>query len=305
MVRDKIFPRRTMVWHASLLAILLMVSEVVSARQEASQWSFSPVLGIHAPSLQPLNEGVFRAPFSGRADILLVGDTPIQGTFQFKNPLPSVDYGPLAGIEFQWKMSDEYWFLMGGSAWEGASEASANGVLPIQGVLSRASNSRRGKLSYNEFFMGWRHNVIRRPEKLNLYYRVSLHEIFDVDYREDWAFLFLDGPVESFRKNMIIQSQATGILLLQIGFGAEIFLREWLSVGLESGYAYGLRDFTLRDSSVKVDFLDTDNLFVDVPLRPNPQTLNMEYNAENGAGYNPLTLSFNGWKALVKLNIYY
>lgn len=302
---DRAFLCKAAFVRAPLIAFLLMVSGTGHAKQEASEWSFSPALGIYAPNLQQLNEGAFRAPFSGRADILLVGDTPTQGTFQFQNPLPSIDYGPLASIEFQWKMSDEYWFLIGGGSWEGASEASASGVLPIQGVLSRASNSRRGKLSYNEFFMGWRHNVIRRPEKFNLYYRFSLHEIFDIDYREDWAFLFLDGPVESFRKNLVVQAQATGVLLLQMDWGAEIFLQKWLSIGFESGYAYGLRDFTLRDSSLRVDFLDTDNLFVDVPLRPNPQTQNVEYNSENATGYNPLTLSFNGWKALVRINIYY
>lgn len=291
--------------YAPLLVVLLTVSNVIYAKQDVSEWSFSPTVGIHVPDLQKLNEGVFRAPFSGRADILLVGDAPIQGTFQFKNPLPRIDYGPLAGIEFQWKMSDEVWFLIGGGSWEASSEASASGVLPIQGVLSRATNNRRGKLSYNEFFMGWRHNLMRRPEKLNMYYRFSLHEIFDIDYREDWAFLFVDGPVESFRKNLVVQSQATGVLLLQLDFGAELYLRKWLSVGFESGYAYGLRDFTLRDSNLKVDFLDTDNLFVDVPIRPNPQTQNMEYNSENGSGYNGLALSFNGWKALVRINIYY
>ena len=290
---------------APLLAVLLTVSNVVYAKQEASEWSFSPYVGIHAPNLQQLNEGLFRAPFAGRADLLLIGDAPIQGTFQFKNSLPRMDYGPLAGVEFQWKMSDDVWFLIGGGSWEASSEAAASGVLPIQGVLSRASNNRRGKLSYNEFFMGWRHNVIRRPEKLNLYYRFSLHEIFDIDYREDWAFLFVDGPVESFRKNLVVLSQATGVLQLQLDFGAEIYLKKWLSVGFESGYTYGLRDFTLRDSSVQVDFLSTDGLFVDVPLRPNPDTLNMEYNSEDGSGYNPLTLSFNGWKALVRVNIYY
>ncbi len=304
-MRDKILTCKPHILHGLLLAVFLITSNVAYARQEASEWSFSPVVGIHVPSLKQLNEGVFRAPFSGRADVLLVGDTATQGTFLLKNPLPSIDYGPSAGIEFQWKMSDEIWFLIGGSSWEAASEASANGVLPIQGVLSRVSNSRRGKLSYNEFFMGWRHNVIRRPEKLNLYYRASLHEIFDIDYREDWAFFFVDGPVESFRKNIVIQSQATGVLLLQVGFGAELFLRKWLSIGFESGYAYGVRDFSLRDSRVRTDFLDTDNLFVDVPIRPNPKTQNMEYNSENGSGYNPLTLSFNGWKALIRANIYY
>ncbi len=302
---DRPAPCRAIFLCVSLVMILLMASGIVSAKQEASEWSFSPVVGLHVPDLKQLNEGVFKAPFSGRADLLLVGDAPVQGTFLFPNPLPSIDYGPLAGVEFQWKMSDEFWFLIGGSSWEAASEASASGVLPIQGVLSRAGNSRRGKLSYNEFFMGWRHNVIRRPEKLNFYYRFSLHEIFDIDYREDWAFLFLDGPVESFRKNLVVRSQATGVLLLQLGFGAEFFLRKWLSVGLESGYAYGIRDFTLRDSSLRVDFLDTDNLYVDVPLRPNPVTQNAEYKLENGSGYSPLTLSFDGWKALVRVNIYY
>lgn len=312
-MRNRISLRLAVFLCAPLWVVLLMDVRVAYAKQEASEWSFSPSVGLHAPNLRQLNEGVFRAPFSGRADVLLVGDSSTQGTFQLKNPLPSIDYGTLAGVEFQWKMSDEYWFLIGGSSWEAASEAETNGVLPLQGVLSRVSNNRRAKLSYNEFFMGWRHNVVRRPEKLNLYYRFSLHEIFDIDYREDWAFVFFDRPptlvngrsITSFGKNLTILSQATGVLLLQVGVGAEVFLKKWLSVGFESNYAYGIRDFTLRNSSSKVDFLNTDNLDVDAPLRQNPQTQNLEYNSENGSGYNGLALSFNGWKALLRVSIYY
>jgi len=271
------------------------------------------MLGVHAPNLNVLNEGVFRAPLLYEADIL-TGDAPIRTeTRKFSNPLPGINYAPLAGIEFQWKLDEKNALLIGGSTWEGSSESTANGRLPIQGFDANVTNNRRATLSYNEFLLGWKHNVIRRPDKYNLYFRLSLHEIFDVGYREDWVFLYLDGPAATFKKILVIESKATGILMLQPGVGGEVFLKKWLSLGFETSYSYGLRKFTFRNNNINRDFLATDGIFMKTSIRPNPpesgisdpEDGNLEYQAEDGSSYRKLRLTFDGWKALFKINIYY
>jgi len=305
--------RRASFLFISYLAGILARCDVAYAKQDEYQWSFSPILGIHAPNLTALNAGVFRAPLLYEAD-LLNGDTPTRITNQFfRNPLPSINYAPLAGVEFQWKLDKENALLIGGSTWQGASESTINGMFPVQGFEANVTNSRRATLSYNEFYLGWKHNAISVPDKYNLYFRLSLHEIFDIGYREDWVFLYLDGPAATFKKIFVIDSKATGVLMLQPGVGGEVFFKKWLSLGFEANYSYGLSKFTFRNNNIERDFLPTDGVFMNTPVRPrpavsgvsDPEAGNLEYQAEDGSGYQRLRLSFNGWKALLKINIYY
>ena len=311
--------RRVFLLFMPCLAGMATFCDIAYAKQDEYQWSFSPVLGIHAPGIKVLNEGLFRAPLTYQADII-VRDAPVRtDVLAFKNPLPSINYAPLAGVEFQWKLDNKNSFLIGGSTWEGASESTVNGRFPIQGYtdpsgnLPSVRNDRRAVLSYNEFFLGWKHNAISVPDKYNLYFRLSLHEVFDVGYREDWVFLYLDGPAATFKKIFVIESKATGILMLQPGIGGEIFLKKWLSLGFETSYSYGLRKFTFRNNNLKSDFLPTDGVVMYAPARPNPRVDgisdsedgNLEYQAQDGSGYQKLRLSFDGWKALFKVNIYY
>ncbi|MEQ6342732.1 MAG: hypothetical protein M3A44_14065 [Gammaproteobacteria bacterium] len=295
------------------LAGISTFCNVAYAKQDEYQWSFSPILGIHAPNLKVLNEGVFRAPLKYEADIL-TADTPTRIIGQvFSNPLPGINYAPLAGIEFQWKPDKKNALLIGGSTWEGSSASTVNGRFPVQGFEANVTNDRRATLSYNEFFLGWKHTAISQPDKYNLYFRLSLHEIFDIGYREDWVFLYLDGPAATFKKIFVIESKATGILMLQPGVGGEVFLKKWLSLGFETSYSYGLRKFTFRNNNINRDFLPTDGIFMNTPVRPNPSESgvsdpedgNLEYQAADGSGYKKLRLSFDGWKALFKINIYY
>ncbi len=311
--------RRVFLLFISCLAGMLTFFDVAYAKEDEYQWSFSPILGIHAPGLRVLNEGVFRAPLTYQADIL-VQDAPVRTEVrEFKNPLPGINYAPLAGVEFQWKLDKKNALLIGGSTWQGASESTVNGRFPIQGYVDdkgdfpQVTNDRRATLSYNDFFLGWKHNAISVPDKYNLYFRLSLHEIFDIGYREDWVFLYLDGPAATFKKIFVVESKATGALMLQPGVGGEVFLKKWLSLGFEANYSYGLRKFTFRNNNLNSDFLATDGVVMYTPARPNPAVSgvsdpedgNLEYQAQDGSGYKKLRLSLDGWKALFKINIYY
>ncbi len=301
-----------------LAGIVIFCDIAYAKEKEEYQWSFSPTLGIHAPNLTALNEGVFRAPLAYQADIPVNDATTRTGVQQFSNPLPSINYAPLAGVEFQWKLDKKNALLIGGGTWQGASESTVNGRFPLQlsyenGNFPQVTNDRRATISYNEFFLGWKHNAISVPDKYNLYFRLSLHEIFDIGYREDWVFLYLDGPAATFKKIVVIDSRSTGALMLQPGIGGEVFLKKWLSLGFEANYSYGLRKFTFRNNNLDSDFLPTDGVAMFSPIRPNPSVINvsdpedgnLEYQAQDGSGYKKLRLSFDGWKALFKINIYY
>lgn len=267
-------------------------------------WSIAPVVGLHHPQVDGLDQDEFTASFGGTADVIdeLGFNTPTR--FDFSNPLEELDPGALAGLEFQWRLSDRHYLLIGYGSWESTSQASVQGRFPVQGSMERVVNARKAKLSYNELSVGWRFDAVRRA-KYKLYTRLSMHDLFDVDHREDNSFLFLSGPPQSFRKSLILQSQATGVLVFQAGVGGEWFLRDWLSLGFESSYGFTYRSYNLRDATLVTDFRDTDNLFLEVPSRPDPGgSRSMTFRQDDGS-YKVMKLSFDGWKALFRVNFYY
>lgn len=252
----------------SLFSVMAVMAAGASAEEGAGAWGLSPYIGVHHPNLDNLNNGQFRSPYQGTADIIdgLGFNNPT--AFTYRNPMPPLEAGTLAGLEFLWNINDKHVMLIGGGSWESTSFATAEGSFPVQGALESAVSQRKGDLSYNEFYLGWRYNAVRKPKKYNLYLRLSAHEVFDIDYREDFSLLFLSGPPRSFRKSLVVQAQATGLLLLQGGGGGEWFINDWLSLGAEAGYTFGMKEMTLGDGRVSTDFRDTDNLFLKSPSSP-------------------------------------
>lgn len=286
------------------LSVMLVMADSATAEEAARVWGLAPYIGVHHPDLEQLNNGQFRSPYQGTADIIDALGFNNPTAFTYRNPMPPLEPGLLAGLEFLWNINDKHVMLIGGGSWESTSFGTAQDSFPVQGALESAVSQRKGDLSYNEFYLGWRYNAIRKPKKYNLYLRLSAHEVFDIDYREDFSLLFLSGPPRSFRKSLVVQAQATGLLLLQGGGGGEWFINDRLSLGAEAGYTVGMKEMTLGDGRVSTDFRDTDNLFLQVPIVPGNDG-RMEYKLESGAGYRQLRLGFDGWKALLKVTIYY
>jgi len=287
-----------------VLSVMLVMAGSATAEEAPRVWGLAPYIGVHHPDLEQLNNGQFRSPYQGTADIIDALGFNNPTAFTYRNPMPPLEPGLLAGLEFLWNINDKHVMLIGGGSWESTSFGTAQDSFPVQGALESAVSQRKGDLSYNEFYLGWRYNAIRKPKKYNLYLRLSAHEVFDIDYREDFSLLFLSGPPRSFRKSLVVQAQATGLLLLQGGGGGEWFINDWLSLGAEAGYTVGMKEMTLGDGRVSTDFRDTDNLFLQVPIVPGNDG-RMEYKLESGAGYRQLRLGFDGWKALLKVTIYY
>lgn len=290
------------VWRLGLLASLLLIGTGVEAQEKT--WGLSPYIGVHNPNLRELNNGLFQAPYTGTADNIDVFGATNRTTFFYHNPLPALDPGVLSGLEFNWRLNDRHEMLIGAGTWESTSFATNADAFPVQGAFESALSYRKGNLSYNEFYFGYRYNAVRKPKKYNLYLRLSAHEVFDIDYREDFSLLFLSGPPKSFRRSVVVLSQATGLLMLQGGGGGEWFIKDWLSLGVEGAYTMGVKEMLLGDGRISTDFLDTDNLLLQVPIVPDTRTGKMSYRKESGE-IRPLRLSFDGWKALIKVTIYY
>ena len=75
-------------------------------------------------------------------------------------------------------------------------------------------------------------------------------------------------------------------------------------MGVEGAYTMGVKEMLLGAGRISTDFLDTDNLLLQVPIVPDARTGEMSYRKESGE-IRPLRLSFDGWKALIKVTIYY
>jgi len=274
---------------------------------EQPRLSVGTYLGFHRPALEDLVDHEFKAPIAGIADIV-DEDGNTQSEILFPNPLPDLGYGTNAGLEFAWKLNDKYEFIIGGGTWEAYTRALAEGGFFLQGQFSEVVSERTAKISYNEFYFGFKYNLIHSPKKYKAYYRLTLNEVFDIDYREDLIFLFTSGDAEGVKKTMILESQATGLIMLQPGFGMDYFVRDWLSFGFDASYVLGFKRVNLGNGNHKVDFLSTDNVNIWLPQRLDPVTGNLQYLSEQPSGpddYTTIRLSFDGWKALLKMNIYF
>lgn len=290
----------------SVACLVLVLSAVLysSAGAAAQRVTVDFFAGFHHPSLEALSDQQFKSPIGGEANILTTGGEGEVRNLRFSNPLPDLEPSLNAGVELGWMYSPKTRLLLGVSTWEASSRAQAFGEYAVQGEEAEVFNERLARVSYNEFYFGLRSTVVSR-ESYNIYYRATLNELYDIDYREDITFSFLTGPAEGVDKTLILKSQATGLLAFQPGLGFEYFFRDWLSIGAEASYLIGLRRMKLRDASSEVSFLTTDNLAVWSPQRVGPDG-NLQYlnsSAANKDDYSDMSLSFDGWKVLFRMGL--
>jgi len=298
-----------------LLSSLLLLQTVSHAARNAKTWGFSPLLGINRPQLKLLNHGEFSAGLPGRGRLTLQ-NTGENADFDFiiDNTLPAIDWGSNAGIEFQLLVSKKNALLFGFSVWEGTARSRVATEIPFQGVLTPTTYERTGRISYFEYYLGWRHDFFQLPRKFNLYTKFALRELFDIDYKEDFSFNFQNGANNSFKRLVVIESQATGALMFELGLGFEYFLYDWISVGMDAGYSFSSRRFRLGDANKKDDFQPNDNLRFKLPsIRDSSGNLKYLKNVApfdsdpsfETRNYRDLKLKFDGWRSLLRVNFYF
>lgn len=290
-------------------AIIFLLLPVIALAQEKEKiWSVSPLLGLSSPELKLLNEGEFRSPIAGRGAIVFEEESASEDfLFEIENDLPAIDFGTEAGLEFQLSLNSRDAFVMGTSIWEGVSTAVVTTEIPFQGVLSKVALERSGNISAMQFFFGWKRDIVQRPKKYNLYTKLTLHEIFDVDYKENLVFAFQSGPAETFKRLVVMETQSTGILMFQFGAGVEYFLRDWLSLGVDTAYAIGVNEFELSNGKITSDFQADDNISPTLPTQLADGKLRYLSDVDDSgvANYQEMKLKFDGWRLLFRFNIYY
>lgn len=289
-----------------LVVVTLCAAEAMAAPEK--RLGVGIYIGVHKPALEDLNDAEFKSSIGGFGTLFTGSGNNVQVPLNFQNPLPSLELGTNGGLEFQWTLNDDYAFLFGGGNWEATSRAVAAGGFYIQGDPADVINERVAKLSYNEFYFGLKRNIVDVDNRYRLYYRLTLNEVFDIDFREDMVFLFTAGKAAGVKKTTILQSQATGLLMLQPGFGANYFFDDWLSVGIDASYVIGLKRPTLRDATSGTNFLPTDNLTFWLPQRVGADSGNLQYlrhDFKTIDDYSTIRLNFDGWKLLFKMNVYF
>ncbi len=274
------------------------------------KWSVSPILGISAPDLGLINDKVLgrSLPISGEL-LFNDGDGPRQVGYSVDNPPPKISSGTEAGIEFQMEFNPRNYFIIGLSAWEGVSRSRVSTTLPFQGDLVDTVYDRRASFSYLQYYIGWRRDLFKRHKKYNIYSRITFNEVFDIDFRESFVFEFTDATDSetTFKRITRLETQGTGYMMLQPAIGGEIFMREWLSIGFDLGYAFGLNKFELGNANTSNDFQPQDTVSLRYPTGALPDgSRKLGYlSDEEDGGYQRMELGLNGWRALFRVNVYY
>lgn len=291
---------------AALLAMLSWLAGPAAHAQQDDEpkWGISPFVGLYQPSLKGLNKGLFKAPFEGTAQFVDPETANQEGTFVLEMPLPELQASPMAGLEIKWRFNERNQLLFGVGTWQSSASISGVTTLPIQGALENISAQRKANLSFTEFYLGWRHELIQVPGKYRIYLAGTLHQMYDLDYREDLTTVFLSGDARTFRKTSVTMAQATGAVLLQGTAGGEWFITDYMSLGVEAAWGFGLRKMDLTRAQLTTDFLFTDNIIIRYPGQPGADGL-MDFKNRPGGEYEDLKLDFSGWKTAIKATIYF
>ncbi|HFD32446.1 MAG TPA: hypothetical protein ENJ28_07080 [Gammaproteobacteria bacterium] len=274
------------------------------------KWSVSPLLGVNSPDLGLLNDKVLGSSLGLSGELLFSdGEGPRQVKYNIDNPLPKIRYGTEAGIEFQMELNPRNSFVIGMTSWEGVSTSLVKTTLPFQGKLKDTVYERRASISYLQYYLGWRRDLFKRHKKYTIYSRLMLSEVFDIDFRENFVFEFTDpaNGGTTFKRIRRLETQATGLLMLQPAIGGELFMREWLSIGFDFGYSYSLNKFELGNAIDNSDFQGQDSVSLTYPTGPSPEnSRKLGYLSDVGERtYEKMELDMNGWRALFKINVYY
>jgi len=290
------------------------------------RWSLSPVLGLHAPEIEAINEGSSKAPFLMEATLCrncgLPNESEEVRRFTYDNDLDAIGYSANVGLEFQWVQSEKHSFLMGVSTWEGNADNSMRVEIPIQAQVRNAEYIRRLSLSYNEFYFGWRYTLFAKPGRYRWYSRLSLNEIFDVDLREEHVFNIIGSDLDGVKRILVANAQTTGVLTVQVGLGGEYFLKKNISVGFEGGYLFSERPFTFNSVRPDMNFGLGDNNRPIAPTRPSDPGQPLGYmdpsvtadayfdtewddTTQRDPWIRDMKLRFDGWKFAFRFTVYY
>jgi len=293
--------------HYYLLLALYSVALFIPSKAysvESIRWSVSPMLGIYQPVLSGLNGAEFAANIPGRGDIIIDEESSVSFDFELRNPLSDIRFGTESGVELELPINDKDSMIIGMSSWEGLTTSAVRTEMPFQGVMNQIAFERSANVSFTQYFLGWKHNIINKPNDYRVYSRLTMHELFDIDFKEDLVFAFDGGSGDSFKRVVVTESQATGILMFQYGLGIEYFVLDWFSFGFDAGFSFALKKNRLGNASLKSDFQGGDSVTLSLPTILDSEQ-KLLYLGSDGTSYKKLWLSFDGWRALMRATFYF
>ncbi|RMH22250.1 MAG: hypothetical protein D6698_01450 [Gammaproteobacteria bacterium] len=279
------------------------------ASLEGDRWGGGFRIGLYDPALTALNQGVFKGPFGGGAGVFKnpksAGDGNEPVKFAFDNDVPEMDLATEAGIEFKWDRNRRSSYLIGLGSWEGNAKSPSKEVaIPIQNRVTRADMFRRAQFSFTQFYVGWKYNLFRWPDRLRFYTRLTANEYFDIDYREDHIYNFKEFDIDGFKRIMILRAQTTGAFAFSAGLGGEYFWKDWLSLGIEAERVFSFSSFNLRNVQRNSDFSDSEQAsFAKLPYAFDASG-NMLFRKKDGTTER-VDLRFDSWKLLFNITFYY
>ena len=293
-----------------LLIVFLSVYSIQGqSAPEDEHWTVSIQFGAHAPNLQSLQK-LYQAPTIGIGTIENVDEIGNNVTEQFTiaSPLTGSSAGGKTALTFLWNANASHSIIFGLGSWEATAFGVSTINIPIQGQLRELFYERRAKFSYTEFSAGWRYNFMQLG-KFNFYSRLSFHEIFDLDYRDDTVFTFFEpnGDV-SFRRIIVMEAQTGALLMGEAGVGVEWRLSKWFGLGIESTYLKAERSVQLRGMDTRgigtiesiqngLPYGNRSDGTVGYLAQPNAE--------DSDARYQPLNIDMSGLQILFSINIQY
>lgn len=297
--------------HVAFASIVSLTSITAEARLQDEGWIFTPIAGLSKPNIDIILNDIYVAPFAGSSEITTDLPEDVAGNsryppekFHFENELPAQNIGVEAGFEVRRNFGIRNDFFVGISSWEVSSRAVNDVVLPLQGDrINDAEYERRAKFSYTQYFIGMRRYLFERSKRFNLYLNFSVHELFDVDYKETNVFSFRSGKPKGFKRIAIFKSQSTGLMLFQVGGGTEFQFADRFSLSLEGAYALPLKEGALRGVTLQEDFNDGDRLNNFPNYLSIDQTTGVALVTDHNGERKEIKLSLEGWRVLAKFNV--
>ena len=153
----------------------------------------------------------------------------------------------------------------------------------------------------------WRYNFLKFS-KFRFYSRLSLNELFDIDYRDDTIFTFFEGDEVSFRRIIVMEAQTGALLSGEAGVGVEWMLNKWFGLGVEMSYMRSERRIQLRDMDIKglstlesvqggLPYGNRSDGTVGYHARPDAENIDEKYQAIN--------INMSGIQILFSINVQY
>lgn len=209
--------------------------------------------GYYHPSLKELND-ILRDPKT-----VIVQDPnhllPTNPEFRSEArniQMEGIKGGTSLGIEMEWEISKHNALVLSLSEWRGSTVRTD--VVPL--LLSPGEpaimvpRSARYNLTINQLFLSWRYSLINNATKGRLFFDLGLIGGSFANLTADALIKVEDNPVgDPFASLGSFEARGRSFTA-RIGLGGAIFIRPWLSLGLNANYVWG----TVTQLKISRDF---------------------------------------------------